>query len=90
MKDDHTYDKKRARKGHTKDIYKGTFICIQTLSRLCGLMALAIACTVINSVRHFGLSSKNNSNGWVFSLFLNLNILSIAFLISLDIDKKFS
>ena len=27
----HTYDKKIARNGRTQDIYKGTFICIQTL-----------------------------------------------------------
>ena len=27
----HTYGKKMARDGRTKDIYKGTFICIQTL-----------------------------------------------------------
>ena len=31
MKDEHTYGKKMARKGRTKVIYKGTFICIQTL-----------------------------------------------------------
>ena len=31
MKDIHTYGKKIARNSRTKDIYKGTFICIQTL-----------------------------------------------------------
>ena len=31
VKDIHTYGKKMARNGRTKDIYKGTFICIQTL-----------------------------------------------------------
>ena len=31
MKDIHTYGKKMARNGRTRDIYKGTFICIQTL-----------------------------------------------------------
>ena len=31
MKDEHTYGKKMARKVRTKVIYKGTFICIQTL-----------------------------------------------------------
>ena len=31
VKDYHTYGKKMARNGRTKDIYKGTFICIQTL-----------------------------------------------------------
>ena len=31
MKDIHTYGEKMARNGRTKDIYKGTFICIQTL-----------------------------------------------------------
>ena len=31
VKDDHTYGKKMARKGRTKVIYKGAFICIQTL-----------------------------------------------------------
>ena len=29
----HTYGKKMARNGRTKDIYKGTFICMQTLGR---------------------------------------------------------
>ena len=33
VKDDYTYGKKMARKGRTKDIYKGTFVCIQTLSQ---------------------------------------------------------
>ena len=31
MEDKHTYGKKMARKGRTKVIYKGTFVCIQTL-----------------------------------------------------------
>ena len=31
MKDKHTYGKKMTRNGRTKDIYKGTFVCIQTL-----------------------------------------------------------
>ena len=31
MEDKHTYGKKMARKGQTKVIYKGTFVCIQTL-----------------------------------------------------------
>ena len=31
MKDIHTYGKEMARNGRTKDIYKGTFVCIQTL-----------------------------------------------------------
>ena len=31
MKDKHTYSEKMARNGRTKDICKGTFICIQTL-----------------------------------------------------------
>ena len=31
VKDIHTYGKKMARNGRTKDIYKGTFVCIQTL-----------------------------------------------------------
>jgi hypothetical protein len=31
VKDIHTYGEKMARNGHTKDIYKGTFVCIQTL-----------------------------------------------------------
>ena len=31
MKDTDTYGEKMARNGRTKDIYKGTFICIQTL-----------------------------------------------------------
>ena len=31
MKDEHTYGEKMARNGRTKDIYKGTFVCIQTL-----------------------------------------------------------
>ena len=31
VKDEHTYGKKMARKGRSKVIYKGTFICIQTL-----------------------------------------------------------
>ena len=31
MKDIHTYGEKMARNGRTKDIYKGTFVCIQTL-----------------------------------------------------------
>ena len=31
MKDEHTYGTKMARKGRTKVMYKGTFICIQTL-----------------------------------------------------------
>ena len=30
----HTYGEKMARNGRTKDIYKGTFICIQTLSSI--------------------------------------------------------
>ena len=33
MKDIHTYGKEMARNGRTKDIYKGTFVCIQTLGR---------------------------------------------------------
>ena len=38
VKDIHTYGEKMARNGRTKDIYKGTFICIQTLPSLgvCG------------------------------------------------------
>ena len=32
MKDEHTYDKKMARKGCTKVIYKGTFVSEQSLS----------------------------------------------------------
>jgi hypothetical protein len=28
---ENTYGKKMARNGRTKDIYKGTFVCIQTL-----------------------------------------------------------
>ena len=31
VKDKHTFGKKMARNSRTKDIYKGTFICIQTL-----------------------------------------------------------
>ena len=31
MKDIHTYGKEMARNGRTKDIYKWTFVCIQTL-----------------------------------------------------------
>ena len=31
MKDTHSYGKKMARNGRTKVIYKGRFICIQTL-----------------------------------------------------------
>ena len=31
VKDDHTHGKEMARKGGTKVIYKGTFVCIQTL-----------------------------------------------------------
>ena len=37
MNDTDTYGEKMARNGRTKDIYKGTFICIQTL------------CTVVKS-----------------------------------------
>ena len=33
MKDRHTYGKKMTRNGRTKDIYKGTFVCIQTLEK---------------------------------------------------------
>ena len=33
MKDTHTYGKKMARNGRTKVIYKGTFICKQTLPK---------------------------------------------------------
>ena len=32
MKDEHTYGKKIAKKGRTKVTYKGTFVCIQTLT----------------------------------------------------------
>ena len=32
VKDDHTHGKKMARKGRTKVIYKGTFVCIRTLT----------------------------------------------------------
>ena len=38
MKDIHTYGKKMARNGRTKDIYKGTFICIQTLVKNVGFV----------------------------------------------------
>ena len=36
MKDINTYGEKMARNGPTKDIYKGTFICIQTLCNFIG------------------------------------------------------
>ena len=36
MKDIHTYGEKMARNGRANDIYKGTFVCIQTLSRALG------------------------------------------------------
>jgi hypothetical protein len=32
VKDEHTYGEKMARKGHTKLIYKGTFVSKQSLS----------------------------------------------------------
>jgi hypothetical protein len=33
VKDEHTYGKKMARKGHTKVIYKGTFVSKQSLGK---------------------------------------------------------
>ena len=37
VKDNHTFVKKMARKGRTKDIFKGTFICMQTLCDVIGV-----------------------------------------------------
>ncbi len=47
MKDIHTYREKMARNGRTKDIYKGTFVCIQTL----------LLIEFVNSVKRFVLIS---------------------------------
>ena len=46
MKDNHTYREKMARNGRTKDIYKGTFICIQTLFQI-SVPETAILCNEI-------------------------------------------
>ena len=78
----HTYGKKMARNGRTKDIYKGTFICIQTLGGQCQRRGVCgqekanffnefvngpLPLDVWRFLKHFGAISENQAHVFFLS-----------------------